>query len=202
VGPYGAQRRLQHAPPQVTFPEVLQIVPSTIEQLADPLAGCAQVPYGLPLALLHRPPQQSESEPHVSPLWPQKEDGAHTPPEQYWEQHWEPCVQALPRVRHPLFSAPHVPAEHVPLQHWALLEHAWPSDVHDATEQTPPTQFWLQHSLAFEHAAPFFRHAVPESPAFEPPPHLSNPPPPQNCGEVHVPQSSWPPQPSPAKPQL
>ena len=35
-----------------------------------------------------------------------------------------------------------------------------------------------------------------------PVPHLLNPPPPQKSGAVHVPQSSWPPQPSPANPHV
>ncbi len=50
VGPYGAHNRLQHAPPQVgivplsavTTPP--QIVPSTIEQLADIVLGLPHVP--------------------------------------------------------------------------------------------------------------------------------------------------------------
>lgn len=49
VGPYGAQRRLQHAPPQVGIAESCaeeppQMVPSVIEQFAEPEGGWLQVP--------------------------------------------------------------------------------------------------------------------------------------------------------------
>jgi hypothetical protein len=48
VGPYGAQSRLQHEPPQTEAPASVttppHTVPSTIEQLADVVGGAAQVP--------------------------------------------------------------------------------------------------------------------------------------------------------------
>jgi hypothetical protein len=60
VGPYGAQRRLQHCP----HPPPGQIVPSTAVQLTDPLLGWLQTPGLLAvtawlLGVVQIPPQQS-----------------------------------------------------------------------------------------------------------------------------------------------
>jgi hypothetical protein len=73
VGPYGAQRRLQHGPPQLgaVVPAAPHTVPSTIEQLDDPDAGCPHVPYVLPVATVQTPPQQSDGAEHTSPVWRQ-----------------------------------------------------------------------------------------------------------------------------------
>lgn len=139
--------------------------------------------------MLHRPPQQSPSAVHESPACPQKDEGAQTPPEQNAEQHCEFCVHTLPSVLQPVFSVEHVPEEHMPLQHCVLPVQACPSVWHAGMVHTPPLQFRLQQSLAFEQTPPVVTQPPPPPPP-PPPPHLLNPPPPQYCGAVHVPQLS------------
>ena len=157
--------------------------------------------------MVHSPPQHWESLLHESPAWRQNDEGAQRLPEQKPEQHPEFAVHDSPRTEHVVLREVQVfDVPQVPLQHCALLVHAWPVATHAGTVHTFPLQFWLQHWLAVVHAAPTLRQVgpVPESvPAsVVPPPHLSNPPPPQYCGLVQVWQLSWFPQPSPAKPQL
>ncbi len=165
VGPYGAQRRLQHEPPHagsgpvaaVTTPP--QTVPSTIEQLAAPEGGWPHVPYSCPAAIVQSPPQQSDGDPHASPLCPQNDEAWHVPLlAQNIEQHPEFCVHELPTVVQLVLSGVHVPAApHIPLQHCALPAHAWPSEVHAGKTQTPLLHVPLQQSLGWEHAPPRLR---------------------------------------------
>jgi hypothetical protein len=131
VGPYGAHRRLQHAPPQLGSPASLttvppsgaippHTVPSTALQFAGPAGACPQVPRETPEspAMVQMPPQQSEPVWQTSPVWPQNEETAQTPPWQSAEQQSELLPHALPSVRQPPGSSDaHLPVVHVPLQH-------------------------------------------------------------------------------------
>jgi hypothetical protein len=204
VGPYGAQRRLQHEPPHVgaVVPEAPQTVPSTIEQLAEPAEGCPHVPYVLPLAIVQTPPQQSDGAEHTSPDWRQYDDAAHRPPVQSCEQHCEFCVHVLPSVRQAALSVSHVPDVHAPLQHCEAAVQEPPSETHVGKAHTPPVHCPVQHCPENEHALPMFRHVGGGPESLTPLPHLLKPPPPQNCGALHEPQLSSPPHPSPAGPQL
>src|SRR5579872_6719587 len=156
------------SPPTNTPP---QIVPSTIEQLADVVGGCPHVPYCCPAATSQTPPQQSEGPPHESPTWPQKDDGVHTPCAQSFEQQAELCVQALPVVEHVVLSGVHVcAAPQVPLQHSRFVVHALLSDVQLGKTHTSPTQLPLQHSDAWVQAPPRRRQLAPASPPRKAPP--------------------------------
>jgi hypothetical protein len=130
VGPYGAQRRLQHAPPQAgTVPPVTtppQTVPSTWLQLLAPPGGGPHVPYRLPATGVHTPVQQSPLLPHVSPTCWQNDGVVQMPlAGQNIEQHCEACVHGFPTVVQPDGGGVHVPFDpHAPLQHCALVVQA------------------------------------------------------------------------------
>jgi hypothetical protein len=91
----------------------------------------AHVPADWPASsFMHCPVQQSASAVHVSPGWVQNDDGWHEPPAHSPEQHSPPPVHALPSVLHCGLRGEHIPDAQFWLQHCALVEHAWPSDVH------------------------------------------------------------------------
>ena len=112
LSPNGAHSRLQQ------LPQPLQTVPSSSpEQLDEPLGGRLQVPMP-PSAAEQLPEQHSLPRLHTSPLWTQKELlNWQAPSRQSFEQHWSLLSQALPLVRHVVFSAAQLPSLHRPLQH-------------------------------------------------------------------------------------
>src|SRR6185437_13853607 len=85
VGPYGAQRRLQQAPPHAGMPPSprtappAQSMPSVRLQLAEPVASGAQVPFVAPAAMVQVPLQQSALSEQTSPVCVQNEGGKQTP---------------------------------------------------------------------------------------------------------------------------
>jgi hypothetical protein len=90
VGPYGAQRREQHSPPQGGGPPSLekvppsgsrppQSMPSTSWQLAAPVGGAAQVPTLAPVWIWQLPEQQSGPPLQMSPTCPQNDEARHWP---------------------------------------------------------------------------------------------------------------------------
>jgi hypothetical protein len=167
VGPYGAQERLQHSPPQAGIPASFKTTPPSpvapapqtwpaIKQPVVPGAsGSVQVPTAAPDCLVQIPAQHSSSVAHASPVWKQN-DGRpeHLPPEQYLEQHspWPP--QVLPAVLHSVFSGWHTAFAQVPLQHCALPVQAWLSEVHAFAPQRPPSHTTEQHSVGAVQLAP------------------------------------------------
>jgi hypothetical protein len=111
VGPYGAQRRLQHSP------QPLHTWPSTTPHFAGPVGGSAQVP-STPLALtLQIPEQQSLSRLQASPTWMHHDEPSwHLPLLQSREQQSMLLVHALPAVWQAGLSAWQLPPEQMPLQ--------------------------------------------------------------------------------------
>src|SRR5262249_5555834 len=136
VGPHGAQERLQHAPPHWGMPPSVttwpseQTMPSTRLHCAPPDGGWLHPPKIAPGALLQMPPQQSLGWVQMSPTWPQNDEAPQKPARQLFEQHCEPSVHLLPRVRQLALSDVHVlPAPHVPLQQSPFTAQASPSEV-------------------------------------------------------------------------
>ena len=176
MGPYGAQRRLQHAPPHDGAPASADVapwshsIPSTWEQFAAPEPTWLHVPKPAFVAL-QMPPQQSAPDWHASPFWPQKLDTAQTPPAHRPEQQSPSTPHALPRVLHWPLRAMHEPPAHVPLQQSPSTAHDAPSDVHAGKLHAPAVHRFEQQSDPLAHTEPSAAH-VPPSPNGLPPPEL------------------------------
>jgi hypothetical protein len=85
----------------------------------------------------------------------QKDDAMEQcPPLQSCEQHSDDALHALPDVLQDALSALQLPPEQLPPQHWALVVHAWPSEVQAPVEHVPLTHASEQHSVALVHVAP------------------------------------------------
>jgi hypothetical protein len=174
----GAQDRLQHSPPHDGMPPSVtppaQAKPATVHVVAPGAPGWPQVPKLAPADLLQSPPQHSEWTAQTSPVCPQKDPLAHTPPRQSLEQQSSLVAHALPVVRQLGFKGAQAPPVQVPLQHCAELAQAWVSEMHCEPPHVPASQMSVQHSWGLVHALPPGRQSPPPAP----PVPLAPPPPP------------------------
>jgi hypothetical protein len=149
VGPYGAQRRLQH-PLQASHS-----VPSTPSlQYVAPLGTGPHFPSVAPVAIWQIPLQQEGEFEQVSPDWTQNDGVPQTPAVvQYFEQHSAEPPQALPADLHVALIGTHFPPEQLPPQHWALLVQAPLSETH-CDPHMPLTQLRVAHWVGDVHPPP------------------------------------------------
>jgi hypothetical protein len=141
----------------------LQTVPSGSQPPAPDAATTPHTPSVKPACFVQRPPQQSVSVAHASPVWMQNDGCEQRPLLQYCEAHCEFMVQGSPVVPVDPLSEAHVPALHFSLQHSPSAVHAPLSATHWVAEHAPPTHDTVQQPRLFVHAAPGFAH-VPDAP--------------------------------------
>jgi hypothetical protein len=170
VAPYGAQRRLQHAPPQAgtpasstetppSAPAPAQSMPSTTPQLAGPDGGCPHTPTVCPDAIVQMPLQQLAACVHTSPGCTQKDEfSEHSPFEQRPEQQSPFEAHWFPAVRQELLRGTHLPEAQLPPQQSPLAVQAWLSEMHESAPHFPPLHVRLQQSVPCAHPVPAAPH--------------------------------------------
>lgn len=209
LAPVPAHVRATHALPASTAPPV----PQTLGRPPPPQVWpAAQVPH------INNPPQPSDTGPHVAPA-PAQVRATQLPPPGV--PHWlarPPPPQVCGAAQVPHISSPPQPsptgpqvaptlaqvrgAHALPPQRLAsVAPQVWPA-VQVPHINNPP-----HPSDTGPHVAPTLAqvratHTTDASPAPPTPHTLARPPPPQLCPVGQLPQSSRPPQPSPAGPQL